>query len=124
MKTRNSVPILAGILVLAFCASRLPAQDRQRLDSGDETSSRTRAIDDSESRAEKEAERLVSLSPDKIIVILQQEPGLFIEVKKMYVRRAFSQGQIVNAKDLTDDFIFRRVREDQEFCALITQQIV
>lgn len=124
MKTRNSVPILAGILVFVFCASRLPAQDRQRLDSGDESSSRTRAIDDSESRAEKEAERLVSLSPDKIIVILQQEPGLFLEVKKMYVRRAFSQGQIVNAKDLTDDFIFRRVREDQEFCALITQQIV
>ncbi len=123
MKTRNSVPIVAGILVLAFFVARVPAQDRRNL-AGDEPSSRTRAIDDSESRAEKEAERLVSLSPDKIILILQQEPGLFLEVKKMYVRRAFSQGQIVNAKDLSDDFIFTRVREDEEFCALITQQIV
>ncbi|MBO0911131.1 MAG: SLBB domain-containing protein [Acidobacteria bacterium] len=85
---------------------------------------RSKAIAEADSRAEQEAERLVSLSPDRIILLLRQEPGLFIEIKKMYVRRAYALGQVINPKELTDDFMFNRIREDQELCALITQQIV
>src|SRR5256885_14524792 len=35
------------------------------------------------SRAEQEAEQKVALSPDKIIDLLRQEPGLLLQVKKM-----------------------------------------
>src|SRR5713101_4507319 len=46
------------------------------------------------SRAEKEAAQQVSLSPDKIIDILRNEPGLLLQVKKMLVRKAYEQGRI------------------------------
>src|SRR5579884_782307 len=124
MNPRRFFIILGGIFAIWLFVSQLAAQEKPDYSTNDKQQSRTRAVDKSESRAEKEAERLVSLSPDKIILILQQEPGLFLEVKKMYVRRAFSQGQVIEAKNLSDDFIFRQVRDDQEFCALITQQIV
>jgi len=127
MNTRIFNPLLAGILAAMFCSAGASAQYQyQRTDAQNpnaETPSYTRPVDQSDSRAEKEAERLVSLSPDNIILILRREPGLFLEVKKMYVRRAYSEGQVVDPAQLTDDFMFRAVREDQEFRAMITQQI-
>ena len=56
--------------------------------------------------------------------MLQQEPGLFLEVKKMLVRKAYSQGRVLDSKELSDEAIFRLVREDEETRSLITQQIV
>lgn len=85
---------------------------------------RTKAIDQADSRAEKEAERLVSMPPEKIVLMLQEEPGLFLEVKKLLVRRAFSQGQVLDPKDLADEAVFRLVRDDEEIRALVTQQIL
>src|SRR6476620_5190594 len=81
---------------------------------GTDSSERTKAIDEADSRAEKEAERLVSIPPEKIVLMLQQEPGLFLEVKKLLVRRAYSQGQVLDPKDLTDNAVFRLVRDDEE----------
>jgi len=91
---------------------------------GTDSSERTKAIDEADSRAEKEAERLVSIPPEKIVLMLQQEPGLFLEVKKLLVRRAYSQGQVLDPKDLTDNAVFRLVRDDEEVRALITEQIL
>lgn len=75
-------------------------------------------------RAQREAERLVSLPPERIILLLEQEPGLFLEVKKMLVRNAYAQGRVLAVDELTDEAIFRRVRDDEETRAQITQQIV
>src|SRR5581483_4241804 len=91
---------------------------------GTDSSERTKAVDEADSRAEKEAERLVSIPPEKIVLMLQQEPGLFLEVKKLLVRRAYSQGQVLDPKDLTDNAVFRLVRDDEEVRALITEQIL
>jgi len=123
MNSRTSPSLVCSLVILMFCVAQLPAQQREELGS-DNAGSRTRAIDKSDSRAEKEAERLVSLSPDKIILLLRQEPGLLLEVKKMLVREAYAVGQVVDPQALTDEFVFRRIREDQETRALITQQIV
>jgi hypothetical protein len=54
--------------------------------------SRSTAIDQANSRAEKEAEQMVSLSADRILFILRDEPGLLLQVKKALVRKAFEQG--------------------------------
>jgi protein involved in polysaccharide export with SLBB domain len=123
MNSRTFPSLLCSLIMILFCVAQLPAQQREESGS-DNASSRTRAIDQSDSRAEKEAERLVSLSPDKIILLLRQEPGLFLEVKKMVVREAYAVGQVVDPRQLTDEFVFRRIREDEETRALITQQIV
>ncbi|HZP17553.1 MAG TPA: SLBB domain-containing protein [Terriglobales bacterium] len=108
--------------LLALLVPKLGAQ-RDSFDPDAQTS-RTRALDQSDSRAEKEAERLVSLTPERIILLLQQEPGLFLEVKKMLVRNAYAQGRVLDPKELTDEAVFRMVRDDEETRALITQQIV
>src|SRR5207245_4310849 len=85
---------------------------------------RTRAIDDAYSRAEQEAERLVSLSADKIILLLQQEPGLLLQVKKMLVRKAYEQGRLLDSQDLTDEALFRLLRRDENIRVLATREIV
>src|SRR5690242_9324039 len=107
MKSRVSLIVLF-LIASAAGIQNLHAQQQRQTDNPDnqDYSSRTRALDEMHSRAAKEAERLVSLQPDKIILLLQQEPGLFLEVKKMIVRNAFAQGRIVDPKELTDDAIF------------------
>ena len=71
----------------------------------------------------KEAEERVSLSADRILDILQQEPGLLLQVKKMLVRKAFEQGRLLDPADLTDEALFRLVREDENIRILATREI-
>jgi protein involved in polysaccharide export with SLBB domain len=86
-------------------------------------SNRTRAIAERDSRAEREAERIVSLPAEKIIVLLEREPGLFLQVKKMLVRKAYQEGRVLDPRDLTDDAMFRLIRKDETIRALITNEI-
>jgi protein involved in polysaccharide export with SLBB domain len=66
---------------------------------------------------------MVSLSADKIISILLQEPGLLLQVKKALVRKAFEQGRILDPKDLTDDALFRIIQEDDGIRIVATREI-
>src|SRR6266496_488634 len=117
--------MLVVILAASFFGGELGslAQERSE-DNRADYASRTRALGEADSRAEKEAERMVSLPPEKIVLLLQQEPGLFLVIKKMLVRRAFAQGRVVDPKELTDDAVFRMVRDDEEIRSLVTKQIV
>ena len=74
-------------------------------------------------RAEQAAEQEVALSPEKIIELLRQEPGLLLEVKKMLVRKAYEQGRILDPEELTDDALFEILHEDRNICVLATQVI-
>lgn len=112
--------LAASLSSLSLAQQEMRDQPRDQPEEG----SRTHSLDQADSRAQREADRLVSLSPEKIILLLGQEPGLFLEVKKMLVRRAFAQGRVVEQEDLTDEAIFRLVRDDDEIRALVTQQIV
>src|SRR5580698_770131 len=80
-------------------------------------------IDQANSRAEHEAEQLVSLSADKITEILRDETGLLLQVKKALVRKAFEQGRVLDPNDLTDDALFRLIREDQNVRVIATREI-
>jgi len=75
------------------------------------------------SRAEQEAEQRVALSPDRIIELLRQEPGLLLQVQKMLVRKAYEQGRILDPEDLTEDALFQLLREDHTICVLATREI-
>jgi protein involved in polysaccharide export with SLBB domain len=86
--------------------------------------SRSTAIDQANSRAEHEAEQMVALSPDKILSILRQEPGLLLQVKKALVRKAFEQGRILDPNDLTDDALFSLIRQDDNIRVIATHEIV
>src|SRR5579863_2898648 len=112
------------LLMLSVGAISLSAQVRTSDQSNDTTyQDRTKAVPKENSQAEQEAERLVSLSADRILSLLAQEPGLFLECKKLLVRTAFSQGRVVTAEELSDDAVFRLVREDQNVRILFTHEI-
>ncbi|HLX68699.1 MAG TPA: hypothetical protein VKV04_03640, partial [Verrucomicrobiae bacterium] len=77
-------PILLVLFVLSLgmlWSQSLPTQPAGYYD-------RKTAVQTPDSRAEKEAESLVSLSPETIISILRRETGLLLEVKKAVVRKA------------------------------------
>ena len=112
---RKTLSVGVAVLLMGT-ASGLRAQN----DPGD---SRTPRENVAPSRAEKEAEDRVSLSADRILDILQQEPGLLLQVKKMLVRKAFEQGRLLDPADLTDDALFRLVREDENIRILATREI-
>src|SRR5690348_15964650 len=122
----NNQKFLAVLLTICFAviAARYGVAQQSDSNQTDDYASHTRAVDEADSRAEKEAEQLVSLPPEKIILLLQQEPGLFLEVKKLLVRKAYAQGRVLDPKELTDEAIFDQIQTDQETRALITQQIV
>src|SRR5437763_2982189 len=75
------------------------------------------------SRAEQEAEQRVALSPDRIIELLRQEPGLLLQVQKMLVRKAYEQGRILDPEDLTEEALFQLLTEDHNICVLATREI-
>jgi protein involved in polysaccharide export with SLBB domain len=84
---------------------------------------RSTAIDQSKSQAELEAEHMVSLSADKILSILRDEPGLLLQVKKALVRKAFDQGRVLDPNELTDDALFQLIREDDGARVIATREI-
>jgi protein involved in polysaccharide export with SLBB domain len=106
--------ILASFL--ALCTALVSAQDSP-------VYGRTRALDESRSQAEWQAEQTVSLSAEKLITLLQKETGLLLEVKKLLVRKAFEQGRILESRDLTDEALFRLLREDENIRVLATQEV-
>jgi protein involved in polysaccharide export with SLBB domain len=113
---RAKVILLTSVVV---CSSIVAwSQQQQRLSYSPST-----AIDQQYSRAEQEAEQLVSLSPDKIAGILRDETGLMLQVKKAIVRKAFEQGRVLDPTELTDDAVFRLIREDQNVRLIATREI-
>jgi protein involved in polysaccharide export with SLBB domain len=107
---------LASTLVLVSCPFALWGQQPTPF-------IHSTAITQENSRAEEEALQVVSLSADKIIPILQDETGLMLEVKKALVRQAFEQGRVLNSDDLTDETIYRLVRDDENVRIIATRQI-
>ena len=68
----------AAVLVLLSCGlvtSLFAQQQSGTASDRDSYTSRTHALDQADSRAEKEAERMVSLPAERIILLLAQEPG-------------------------------------------------
>src|SRR5579862_4555013 len=108
-----------SLLLLSITATTgLSAQSIPRADNP------SKAVPASRSQAEKEADSLVALSADKIVSLLTQEPGLLLVCKKMLVYTAYEQGRVLDPDDLTDDAVYRLVREDQNVRVLFTQEIV
>jgi protein involved in polysaccharide export with SLBB domain len=102
---------------LAACSAAWSQEERL-------TYSPSTALEQKYSRAEQEAEKMVSLSADKIIALLSDETGLLFQVKKAVVRKAFEQGRVLDPNELTDDALFRLIREDENIRVIATREIV
>ncbi|HEX9112426.1 MAG TPA: SLBB domain-containing protein [Terriglobales bacterium] len=114
---RNHIKVeILALLITLLCV--IPALSQNIL-----TNPRTRAIESARSRAAREAEESVSLSADRIIAILREEPGLLLQAKRLLVRKAFEQGRLLDPADLTDEALYELVREDANTRILITREI-
>jgi protein involved in polysaccharide export with SLBB domain len=110
-------PLAVAVLAVeVLCPAPAAAQNGANPD-------RTRAIDTDQSRAERAAEELVSLSADKIVSLLRNEAGLLLQVKRLLVHTSYEQGRLLDPQDLTDESVFRLVREDENVRVLITREI-
>jgi len=81
------------------------------------------ALVERRTRAEQEAEQLVSLSSGTITDILLHEPGLLLQVKRVLVRKAYEQGRLLDPADLTDEALFQLIRDDANVRVLATREI-
>jgi protein involved in polysaccharide export with SLBB domain len=109
-----------AVCLVTLCVTLSLAQS----DSGTiRNSDRTRSMEQPESRAQTEAEQLVSLSAGQIINLLEKEPGLLLQAKRLLVRKAYEQGRLLDPQDLTDEALFRLLREDFNVRVLITREI-
>ncbi len=115
-KTSAVFAVLLGAWILPATAQRQDNWDRNE-------ATRNQAIDPARSRAARAADELVSLSAEKIIALLRNETGLMLQVKKVLVQKAYEQGRLIDSKDLTDESIFRLVREDEQTRVVITREI-
>jgi protein involved in polysaccharide export with SLBB domain len=113
---------LATVALLGIF-SLLPsgAQTRETLDRS--SANRNQAIDPARSRAAQAADELVSLSAEKIIALLRGETGLLLQVKKVLVQKAYEQGRMLDSQDLTDEAIFRTIRESENIRVIVTREI-
>ncbi len=73
--------------------------------------------------ARRAAAEQVSLSAEKIIEILKQEPGLLLEVKRDLVEKAYEQGRILEPEDLTDEAFFDLIHNSVQARILATHEI-
>ncbi len=110
-------------MLVAFLLSTMSTLAQVKTSSSPNSPNRNASEDTSKSRAEQAAEEMVSLSPEKIISILEQEPGLLLQVKKMLVRKAFEQGRILDPRELTDEALYRLVRSDENIRVIATREI-
>ncbi len=115
---RRRANLASASLCLVLGYSALGWSQQQRLPYTPST-----AISQADSRAERAAEQMVSLSADNIISLLRQETGLLLQVKKAVVRKAFEQGRVVDPADLTDDGLFSLIREDENTRVTATREI-
>jgi len=113
---RNFKSLLLCLVFLPVITGVLCAQDSSH-------SKRSNSTTGANTRADLEAERLVSLSADKIVSILNGEPGLLLECKKLLVRAAYQEGRLLDPQDLDDEVVFRLVRQDANIRVMFTREI-
>ena len=111
MRTRTSLILGFVLLALAAAAPRATAQEERVYGSAQR------------SQAQREADALVSLSPERIIETLRTEPGLLLQVKKRLARLAYSEGRLIEPAELTDEALYRLIREDANIRVLATREI-
>jgi protein involved in polysaccharide export with SLBB domain len=121
LRARAFKTLAAWALLLTMCVGPAFAQSGR----GDYTgiANRSRALSGDESSAQRTAEDTVSLSADTILGLLQKEPGLLLQAKRLLVRKAYEQGRLLAPQDLDDDALFRLIREDANVRVLITHEI-
>jgi len=119
LRLRTAAQLSGGLLAFALLGKgQIQTPEQNKSPGGFQ-----RSTQEVETRAEQEAEQMVSLSAQAIHEILLREPGLLLEVKKALVRKAYQQGRLLDPADLTDEALFQLLREDNNVRILATREM-
>ncbi|MGB8989626.1 MAG: hypothetical protein WCC37_23720, partial [Candidatus Sulfotelmatobacter sp.] len=118
LRWRRLCAVVLGVCLLASTGQEKAwaQQDRNREDAAQNTGP------DDELNGE-DAEPKISLAAATISSILRREPGLMLAVKRLLVRQAYEQGQLLDPADLTDDALYQLLIADDNARILATQEI-
>ena len=110
--------VIVGIFLLASVVPEKvwAQQDRDREAAAQQAGSQGELNGD-------DGEPRISLSAATISNILRREPGLMLAVKRLLVRQAYEQGQLLDPADLTDDALYQLLIVDDNARILATQEI-
>jgi protein involved in polysaccharide export with SLBB domain len=118
MKRKAAVSSVVLIAYLLVCICALPQErDRQRPIRGDSPPNR---VSQTSELAKDNLDR-VAASVAQLKVILLQDIGLLVELKRWMANEASNNGQVVADEDLTDAAVFERLASDVKFRSIATR---
>jgi protein involved in polysaccharide export with SLBB domain len=114
-----------AILSIALCAcgaarGQMPTMDRESRENNTNTTSR-KSGRPSDLAAENNLHLAAAASDLKEILI--KDTGLLVELKRLAIKEATDNGQIVEDSTLTDDAIFSRLERDVRFRSVATRLV-
>lgn len=117
---------VTGLFLVLFFSTSVPTQSQMQSTQqnvGDGTaSSRSRRLSQPSDLANENYEHLAA-APRQLQEVLVKDPGLLVELKRLAIKQATDNGQIVEDSSLTDQAIFDRLEQDIKFRSLATRLV-
>jgi protein involved in polysaccharide export with SLBB domain len=113
--------IILVVLVAIFSCGPAQAQSAQNT-RGAKNSVESRRLSEASELANENYEHLAA-APRQVQEVLLKDPGLLVELKRLAIKEATDNGQIVEDSSLTDQAIFERLEQDIKFRSLATRLV-
>jgi hypothetical protein len=117
---------VAGLLLAFFLTASLPTYSQTQptqQNTGDTSNpGRSRRLSQPNDLATENYEHLAA-APRQLQEVLTKDPGLLVELKRLAIKQATDDGQIVEDSSLTDQAIFDRLEQDIKFRSLATRLV-
>jgi protein involved in polysaccharide export with SLBB domain len=117
---------VTGLLLALFLAAALPThsqtQSTQQNTSEGSSSNRSRRLSQPSDLANENYEHLAAAAR-QLQEVLVKDAGLLVELKRLAIKQATDDGQIVEDSSLTDQAIFDRLEQDIKFRSLATRLV-
>ena len=107
------------LTTLSFGRAQTPTPQNAQ---GTNTSVDSRRLSQSSELANENYEHLAA-APRQVQEVLLKDPGLLVELKRLAIKEATDNGQIVEDSALTDQAIFERLEQDIKFRSLATRLV-
>jgi len=112
--------ILVVVIAILSCG-HVQAQSPQNT-RGAKNSAESRRLSEASELANENYEHLAA-APRQVQEVLLKDPGLLVELKRLAIKEATDNGQIVEDSSLTDQAIFERLEQDIKFRSLATRLV-
>ena len=116
----SAINIVLALSLLATASSPVRGQSTQQNGRDDSGSAPSRRLSQPPDLANDNYKHLAA-APRQIQEVLIKDSGLLVELKRLAIKEATDNGQIVEDSSLTDQAIFDRLDQDIKFRSLATR---